>query len=100
VSIEVSIMINNELERIEVVSIVNYDGIGFVRVSVFAENGDVIVGLLKPDGARDLGNACFTEAEIADVDNILYQMMINSLDLDEDVVSDFIIEFKKAREES
>jgi hypothetical protein len=92
-------MIKSDLVRIDVKAIVDRDGVGFVSISAISQDGGVFVGLLTPDKARELGNTCFTEAEIADIDLILYEMLKNRLDLDDDDLSEFMIEFKKAREE-
>jgi hypothetical protein len=99
VNTERSIMIKSNLLRIDVKAVVDRDGIGVILISAISEDGGEFSGLLSPEKTRELGNACFTEAEIADIDLILYEMLKNRLDLDDDDLSDFMSEFKKAREE-
>jgi hypothetical protein len=92
-------MIETDLVRVDVNAGVNYAGIGFVIVSAVSQGGEVFTGLLPPDKARELGQACFKEAETAETNNILYTLLREILDLDEDVVSDFIAVFEQARKE-
>jgi hypothetical protein len=94
VSIERSIMTKNDLVRLDIKA-----NLGSVVVSAFSENGGRFTGLLPPDEVRALGRICFEEAAVAEIDHLLYRLMKDLLDLDEDVISDFIIEFRKAREE-
>jgi hypothetical protein len=87
-----------DLSAIDVTAVINYAGVGMVSISAISEDGTMMTGLLLPDSARALGKVCFKEAEVADVETLIYELLRNILDLDEDVLSDFMTEFKKARE--
>jgi hypothetical protein len=92
-------MTDDNLSRIDVNSGVNYAGIGIVVITAISQSGDKFVGILTPDKTRELGWACFAEAETAEVNDILYSLMKEILDLDDDAISDFIRVFEQARKE-
>jgi hypothetical protein len=87
------------LDKLDVEAVINYAGVGFVRICASSNEGDILTGLLPIDKARDLGRSVFRQAEVADTEVLVYELLKNILDLDDDAVSDFMIEFRKAREE-
>jgi hypothetical protein len=89
----------NDLARVDVTAGVNYDGIGVVIVTAISKTGHKFVGLLSPAKARELGQACFAEAEGAEVNDILYSLLKEILDLDNARISKFMSVFEQARKE-
>jgi hypothetical protein len=90
---------DDTLIKVDVNAGVNYAGIGIVVITAVSQSGDKFVGLLTPDKSRELGRACFAEAESAEVNDILYSLLKEILDLDDDSISDFISVFEQARKE-
>lgn len=98
-SIERLIMSDDDLVRLDVKANVNYAGVGVVTITAYSRGGGKIVGSLLPHEIKEVGVACFEEAETAYSNDILYNLMRDTLDLDDDVISEFIIAFRKSREE-
>lgn len=92
-------MSDYELARLDVQANVNYAGVGVVTISAHSKFGSVITGNLTPDKACELSGVIFQEAETAYSLDILYSLLRDMLDLDDDVIADFIKAFKKSREE-
>lgn len=92
-------MSDYELARLDVQANVNYAGVGVVTITAMSKFGSVITGNLTPDKACELSGVIFQEAETAYSLDILYSLLREMLDLDDDVIADFIKAFKKSREE-
>jgi hypothetical protein len=92
-------MSDYELARLDVMANVNYAGVGVVSISAHSKFGSVITGSLTPNKAHELSGVILQEAETAYSLDILYSLLRDMLDLDDDVIADFIKAFKKSREE-
>lgn len=92
-------MSDYELVQLDVKANVNYAGVGVVTVTAFSKFGTVITGNLSPDKASELSGIFFQEAETAYSLDILYSLLRDMFDAEDDVIADFITAFKKSREE-
>jgi hypothetical protein len=73
---------------------------GFLTIRATDENGNVFVGQLTPDEARQMALAWLEAAEGAEQDRIVLTMLTRDAGLDPEAAVNFIISMRKEREET
>jgi hypothetical protein len=92
-------MTDKDLVKMEIRACVNYAGVGSVMVTAISDCGEEFVGLISPEKSREVGQTFYKEAETAEINDILTVLLKNILDLEDDAITDFLIEFRNARED-
>ena len=88
-----------KLVTLELTSGMNQEGQGIVTIAAVAEDGRIFKGQLEPSLVRGLGQTCFTVAEAADSDAIVFSLLQRKFELDIPSTVSFINDIREAREE-
>lgn len=90
---------SDELVALEIKSVLTSDGAPYVSITAVSKEGNTFHGNLDTALVRGLGATCFTVAEQAELENIIYNLMKKKYELNDASVGSFILEIRKLREE-